>query len=145
MSLSPGRLERLLRVRKAGERREHGRWAQANRALEAKRSEERSAVAARDAATDDLRRRALGSLDVARLQAADAARESKRRDVELAGSASLEAGRRAEEGRRALERAHRAVRILEKLAEKGAAESRERLRRIEAREQDDRPRAAEAP
>ena len=140
MSFSRERLERLLRVKKAGERKEHGRWAEANRTLEAKRSEEQAALAARDAASDDLRRRSQGSLDLARLLFVDTARESMRRGADRTAAAAREAGRQAEAGRLALERAHRAVRIIEKLAEKNAGEIRERARLIEAREHDDRPR-----
>ena len=136
--LSPERRERLLRVRRAGEGVEHGRWARARMEHAARLAETEGVAAKREAVADELRREERGTLDLARLQAAAACREALARDLDRTEAAARIAGREAEARRRALEDANRRVRAIEKLSERAGAEEAARGRAAESRELDDR-------
>ena len=135
------RLDRLLKIRRAGQTRERGRWDQARQEF-GERSGEAGATAARASeATEQLKALGRGELNLARLRLAGEGREALRVGAEQAKAAARDAERRAEERRGELERAHREVRAIEKLSERAALAVKARVAASETRESDDRPRA----
>ena len=136
--LSRERRERLLRVRRAGEGVEHGRWSRAQMDLTARRAEGDAVAAKREAVAEELRTAARGALDLQRLQVATDCRDALARDLDQAEAAARDAAGDVERRRRALEEANRRVRAIEKLSERGDAEEAARDRAGEARELDDR-------
>lgn len=138
------RLERLLRLRRAGESAELGRWAQARIALASRESEAKALAAKGNAVADDVRVLATGSLDLARLRLGDECRTALRLGTDKAAAVVRDAEGEAEERRRAFEESHRDVRAIEKLTERLAREAQSRLSAAELRENDDRPRGERA-
>jgi len=137
--LSRERRERLLRVRRAGEGIEHGRWARAQLELAARRAESDAIAAKREAVADEIRSQGRGTLNLARLRVGADCRDALARGREHSEAAGREAEREAEARRRALLEANGRVRAIKKLAERGAAEESRLGRAAEARERDDRP------
>jgi flagellar export protein FliJ len=134
-----GRLERLLRIRKACEGIEHGRWDRARLDVAARRADADALAAKRGAVADDVRAHSLGTVQVARLKIAADCRDALSRDLRKREDATRDAERGAEERRRDLEAANRDVRVVEKLSERRAAAERAVARAAENRELDDRP------
>ena len=139
------RLGRLLSVRRAGEDEARGRWTEAQREVAARQAEAGARSAERTVAEEELRVRARGSIDPARLRAAMTYRESTGRRFARAEEGARAAATEAEERRRALVDAARRVRILEKLEEGSRANWTARGRAAEARDLDDRTRRGENP
>jgi len=139
------RLDRLLRIRKAGEGIERGRFDRARLEAAARRAETEAAASKRDAVGEDVRAQSRGAIDVARLRSAADCRDAMARSLLKGEGIARDADRRAEERRRRLEAANRDVRAIEKVAERRAAAETARARAAETRECDDRPRTAERP
>ncbi|HKS16126.1 MAG TPA: hypothetical protein VJU16_02380 [Planctomycetota bacterium] len=140
-----GRLDRLLRIRKACEGIEHGRWDRARMDVAARRAEAEALAAKRGAIADDVRARSLGPVQVDRLKIAADCREALSRDLRNREDAARNAERCAEDRRRDLEAANRDVRVIEKFSERLAVTERALARIAEIRELDDRPQAGERP
>lgn len=138
------RLERLLKIRRAGESVERGRWARARLEVEARAAEAGSIVEKREAVAEDLRSIATGTLNLARLSLGAESRDVLRETLETAEAAAREAEELAEARRRELEAANRKVRAIEKMSERFAALEKSRREGAARREADDR-RRAEAP
>ncbi|HEU4334141.1 MAG TPA: hypothetical protein VFT32_06555 [Candidatus Eisenbacteria bacterium] len=138
------RLERLLKIRRAGESVERGRWARARLEVEARAGEAGSIAAKRDAVAEDLRSISTGTLNLARLALGAQSREVLQETLETAEMAARAAEELAEARRRELESANRRVRALEKVSGRIAALDKARREAAERRENDDR-RRAEAP
>jgi hypothetical protein len=138
--LSPARMERLLRLRRAGESAERVRWAQAQLAVAARAGEAEALAAKGNAVAEDLRGRMKGPLDLARLQLGDECRTALRCDTDKAEAVVRLAEGEAELRRQAFEASHRDVRAIEKLSERLAREAASRASVTESRENDDRPR-----
>jgi hypothetical protein len=138
--LSPARMERLLRLRRAGESAERVRWAQAQLAVAARAGEAEALAAKGNAVAEDLRAWVKGPLDLARLQLGDECRTALRFDTDKAEEVARLAACEAELRRQAFEASHRDVRAIEKLSERLAREAASRASATESRENDDRPR-----
>ncbi len=132
------RLGRLLSVRRAGEDEASGRLTEAQRQVAERQAEVGAHSAERTVAEEEIRVRARGSIDPARLRAAMTYRESAGRRLARAEEGARVATTEAEEKRRALVEAARRVRILEKLEQGSRANGSARDRAAEARELDDR-------
>lgn len=143
--ISSDRLERLLKIRRAGEGAERGRWARARMEHEARLTETEAAGEKRDGVTEHLRSRVLGSLDIAALRSSAECRDALARALERSAAASRLSEVEVEARRRDLEAANRAVRAFKKLAGRSAAAESARHQASEARERDDRPRDGERP
>lgn len=139
------RLDRLLRIRRACETVERGRWARARLELIATSRDAEAIAARRERISEDVRARLTGGLDLPRLQAAAECQEALGRTLGRAEERVGAAERETENRRRELEAAHRDVRALEKLAEKASAAERARRNSADARERDDRPREGDQP
>jgi len=136
------RLDRLLKIRRAGQTRERGRWDQARQEFGERSGEAGAKAASASEATEQLKALGRGELNLARLRLGGEGREALRVGAEHAMAAARDAERRAEEQRSQLERAHRDVRAIEKLTERNALTAKARVAASETRESDDRPRAA---
>ena len=134
------RLNRLLKIRRAGETRERGRWDRARQDHAELVGEADAKVARADDAAGHLRFLGSGELNLARLRLAGESREALRLGAEKAEATARDAERRAEERRAELERAHREVRAIEKLSERAALAAKSKFTSVETRETDDRPR-----
>ena len=139
------RLDRLLRIRRACEGLERGRWARARQEWLAKSGEAEAIVARREHVSEDVRTRLTGDLDLARVAFAAECKEALGLGLRRAEEKVRVAQEETESRPRELESAHREVRALEKLTEKSAAAERARRDSAEARERDDRPREGEQP
>jgi len=138
------RLERLLKIRRAGESVERGRWARARLEVETRATEAASIAEKREAVAEDLRSMATGTLNLARLTLGAQSRDLLQATLEDVEAASRAAEARVEVQRLELEAANRKVRAIEKMSGRIAALEKSRREGAERREADDR-RRAEAP
>ena len=138
------RLERLLKIRRAGESVERGRWARARLEVEACAAEAGSISQKREEVAEDIRSIATGTLDLARLSLGAQSRDVLQETLQIAEASARTAEELAEARRRELEAANRKVRAIEKMSVRIAALEKSRREGVERREADDR-RRAEAP
>ena len=136
--ISRERLERILKLRKTGEAGAKGEWSRARLKNARVKAEAQGLSSRREEAAEEVRSRAQGTVNSSLLMLASEAREAMGRDVDRAEAAALQSEAEAEIRRRELESAHRAVRVIRNLIDRGRAADEAIERAAEARERDDR-------